>query len=276
MGLFDFFKRSNTEDSEIKKEEPAVKTAAPEVKTAETEVKASDSEDTDSVVKDDDALHESGKQDAEGKKESAHEPVSESIPNAQPASQKLTPEQMAERKAKQEELSRKRDSDGMVLSYLIQRHHEIKTTDSFKSALESLQNCWLWVPMRMQMSPKDAQAMQEARQAGKQYAPKDPVRLVPAMIRTKDGQWIYSSFTNKDEIPKEMTKQFMWVQIPSGKCAQTVAASPDISALIINPNSKSLLLKKELLQKLVKPVNAPGQQAAPDLASEPDMSGYTS
>jgi hypothetical protein len=87
---------------------------------------------------------------------------------------------------------------------------------------------------------------------------------------------VYSSFTNRDEIPKEMTKQFIWVQVPSDKCAQTVVASPQISSMIINPNSKSLLLKKELLEKLVKPVSKPDEQAAKDLASEPDTSGYTS
>jgi hypothetical protein len=237
MGFFDFFKKGNTDGPEVNAE------ASP----AEAE------------------NMQEGLQDTPAPEEAA--------PNA-PV--KFTPEQLAERKAQQEELTKKRDSEGMVLSYLIQRHHEIKTVDSFKSALDSLTNCWLWVPMRMQMSKNDAVALQEAQKTRQKYAPKDPVRLVPALIRTKDGELVYSSFTNRDEIPKEMTKQFIWVQVPSGKCAQTVVASPQISSMIINPNSKSLLLKKELLEKLVKPVSKPDEQAAKDLASEPDTSGYTS
>lgn len=294
MGFFDFFKKGN-KDNEVtadeaigkaKAEEPASpKTEAEEMisessegtvsaDTSEADAHESDAPETDETEVNAEASPAESENMQEGLQDtSAPETPEEAAPNA-PV--KFTPEQLAERKAQQEELTKKRDSEGMVLSYLIQRHHEIKTVDSFKSALDSLTNCWLWVPMRMQMSKNDAAALQEAQKTRQKYAPKDPVRLVPALIRTKDGELVYSSFTNRDEIPKEMTKQFIWVQVPSGKCAQTVVASPQISSMIINPNSKSLLLKKELLEKLVKPVSKPDEQAAKDLASEPDTTGYTS
>ena len=294
MGFFDFFKKGN-KDNEVTADEAIGKAKAEEPASPETEAEEMISESSEGTVSADTSEADAHESDApetdetevnaeaspaesenmqEGLQDtSAPETPEEAAPNA-PV--KFTPEQLAERKAQQEELTKKRDSEGMVLSYLIQRHHEIKTVDSFKSALDSLTNCWLWVPMRMQMSKNDAVALQEAQKTRQKYAPKDPVRLVPALIRTKDGELVYSSFTNRDEIPKEMTKQFIWVQVPSGKCAQTVVASPQISSMIINPNSKSLLLKKELLEKLVKPVSKPDEQAAKDLASEPDTTGYTS
>lgn len=294
MGFFDFFKKGN-KDNEVTADEAIGKAKAEEPASPETEAEEMISESSEGTVSADTSEADAHESDApetdetevnaeaspaesenmqEGLQDtSAPETPEEAAPNA-PV--KFTPEQLAERKAQQEELTKKRDSEGMVLSYLIQRHHEIKTVDSFKSALDSLTNCWLWVPMRMQMSKNDAVALQEAQKTRQKYAPKDPVRLVPALIRTKDGELVYSSFTNRDEIPKEMTKQFIWVQVPSGKCAQTVVASPQISSMIINPNSKSLLLKKELLEKLVKPVSKPDEQAAKELASEPDTTGYTS
>lgn len=294
MGFFDFFKKGN-KDNEVTADEAIGKAKAEEQASPETEAEEMISESSEGTVSADTSEADAHESDApetdetevnaeaspaesenmqEGLQDtSAPETPEEAAPNA-PV--KFTPEQLAERKAQQEELTKKRDSEGMVLSYLIQRHHEIKTVDSFKSALDSLTNCWLWVPMRMQMSKNDAVALQEAQKTRQKYAPKDPVRLVPALIRTKDGELVYSSFTNRDEIPKEMTKQFIWVQVPSGKCAQTVVASPQISSMIINPNSKSLLLKKELLEKLVKPVSKPDEQAAKELASEPDTTGYTS
>ena len=294
MGFFDFFKKGN-KDNEVTADEAIGKAKAEEPASPETEAEEMISDSSEGTVSADTSEADAHESDApetdetevnaeaspaesenmqEGLQDtSAPETPEEAAPNA-PV--KFTPEQLAERKAQQEELTKKRDSEGMVLSYLIQRHHEIKTVDSFKSALDSLTNCWLWVPMRMQMSKNDAAALQEAQKTRQKYAPKDPVRLVPALIRTKDGELVYSSFTNRDEIPKEMTKQFIWVQVPSGKCAQTVVASPQISSMIINPNSKSLLLKKELLEKLVKPVSKPDEQAAKELASEPDTTGYTS
>ena len=287
MGFFDFFKKGN-KDNEVKAEEAAGTTIAAESAAPETGAGKAISENSEGAVSADISEADAPVADTEAassetevsQKESPNMSTGDSQavnPEQETdAPQKLTPEQLAERKAQQEELTKKRDSEGMVLSYLIQRHHEIKTVDSFKSALDSLTNCWLWVPMRMQMSKNDAVALQEAQKTRQKYAPKDPVRLVPALIRTKDGELVYSSFTNRDEIPKEMTKQFIWVQVPSGKCAQTVVASPQISSMIINPNSKSLLLKKELLEKLVKPVSKPDEQAAKELASEPDTTGYTS
>lgn len=266
MGFFDFFRKGNKEDAQ-----PAVEGTTGATAIENAEEAAADTEAENAA---EEQTAEAPAEDAQAGESDA--PAGNASGNAGPAPQKFTPEQIAARKAKQNELTQKRDSEGMVLSYLIQRHHEISTVDSFKSVLESLQTCWLWVPMRMQVSKTDAVNMQVARQQGKKYSPKDPVKLVPSLIKTKDGQLVYSSFTNRDEIPKELTKQFIWVQVPSGQCAQAVVTAPNISAMVINPNSKSLLLKKELLQKLVKPVKTPEQQQAQDLASEPDTSGFTS
>lgn len=279
MGLFDFFKKKNK--SEVIEEEQGVdSTAAVEEAAAEAENNVNDTAE-EAATEAAQAVGETESGAAEEELQLAEEsagveeaPVPQDEPN--PVRPEIIPEQQAELKKKREEEEKKREEEGKVLSFLIDRHNDQRSGESLQTCIKALSTSWLWVPMRMQMSKNDAAALQEAQKTGQKYAPKDPVRLVPALIRTKDGELVYSSFTNRDEIPKEMTKQFIWVQVPSGKCAQTVVASPQISSMIINPNSKSLLLKKELLEKLVKPVSKPDEQAAKDLASEPDTTGYTS
>lgn len=306
MGLFDFFKKKKPdsveaeermpepqetqvdtdveviqeeaeESPDVQAEEAQSMEETAQVEQTEENVQSEQTEETNSAESASDNapasdVHEaqSGPASASGVQEAQHGPA--------PGQHRppLTPEEMAKKRAEQEELTKKRDGEGMVLSYLIQRHHDMRNGDSFKSVLESLTTCWLWVPMRMQVSKADALAMEAARKEGRKYAPKDQVRLAPSLIRTKDGQLVFSTYTNRDEIPKDMQKQFIWVQMPSGQCGRNVLINPSINAMVINPTGKSLLLKRELLEKLMKPVRTPEQQAEQDLASQPDTTGYTS
>ena len=147
--------------------------------------------------------------------------------------------------------------------------------------LQCLTTCWLWVPMIMQLSKEDAAAIQSARQSGRKVTPKDRVRLVPAMLKARDGKMIYSTFSNREEIPADLQKKFVWVQMQSGQCARNVVANSGIEAMVVNPNSKSLLLKRDLLEKIVKPLNESTTRNTQtsdtdDLAKEPDTTGYTS
>ena len=153
MGFFDFFKKGN-KDNEVTADEAVGSSIAEESAVPETEAEKTISESSEGAVSAD-----TSESDATGlstpaadfETASAETEVSQKeLQNmssgegqavtpeqaAADAPQKLTPEQLAERKAKQEELTKKRDSEGMVLSYLIQRHHEVKTVDSFKSALD--------------------------------------------------------------------------------------------------------------------------------------------
>lgn len=282
MGIFDFFKKKDADGNEAEralKESPEGKGSddRPAEDLAGESGQNPDEKDIETAEAAGGPTEEvTGESTAEEMGESAAESGAGSMGG--PAA--LTPEQMAERKAKQEELTRKRDEDGKVLAYLIDRHHEMKNADSFKTVLQSLTTCWLWVPMIMQLSKEDAMAMQAARQNGQKAVPKDRVRLVPAMLKARDGKMIYSTFSNREEIPEDLQKKFIWVQMQSGQCARNVVANSGIEAMVVNPNSKSLLLKRDLLEKIVKPLEDPAQKAktsdSDDLTKEPDTAGYTS
>lgn len=160
----------------------------------------------------------------------------------------------SEEMAKREELIRKRDEEGKVLAYLIQHHHDVKTVESLQAALKSFMTCWLWVPMCPQFSELDTKAMQTAMAEGRKVEPKDPVKFVPSHLTLNDGQLVYPAFSNRDEIPKAISQKFVWQQMSAAQYAYAVVRNRAISAMIINPHSKNLRLKRELLEKLVKPV----------------------
>ena len=283
MGIFDFFKKKDADGNEA---EMALKESAEEKESDDQP--AEDLADGAGQNPDEtgaDTAEAAGGPTEEVPGESTAEEMGESAAEsgAEPMEGpvKLTPEQIAERKAKQEELTKKRDEDGKVLAYLIDRHHEMKNAESFKTVLQSLTTCWLWVPMIMQLSKEDAAAIQAARQSGRKVTPKDRVRLVPAMLKSRDGKMIYSTFSNREEIPADLQKKFVWVQMQSGQCARNVVANSGIEAMVVNPNSKSLLLKRDLLEKIVKPLNESTTRNAQtsdtdNPAKEPDTTGYTS
>ncbi|MDO4804968.1 MAG: SseB family protein [Lachnospiraceae bacterium] len=274
MGLFDFFKKKNKEEvgTPVEEASRAEQTADSNEAAAKPEmmgdtdqeagmagqVSAGGQEADGAAATPTSAeAQEAGAADqpfAGGQAAAGQQPFAGTQAAGGAAAQPLTPEQLAARKAEQEELARKRDEDGKVLAYLIDRHHELKTKESFQAAIKSLTEVFLCVPMRMQFSSSDTAAMQAAKQEGRKVEPKDPVRLAPSLMKTKEGELIYAAFSNRDEIPKELQNKFVWVQMPSGQCAHFVVINKNISAMVINPHSKSLVLKRDLLEKLVKPV----------------------
>ena len=252
MGLFDFFKKKNK--SEVIEEEQSTNSAAAvEDVTAEEENNVSDAVEA----------AEEAVQEAEEAEQTAEEKTAEEAPapQAAPDSVKpvLTPEQQAELKKKREEEEKKREEDGKVLSFLIDRHNDQRSGESLQTCIKALSTSWLWVPMRIQMSNEDAEAVRNAGK-GMKVRPKDPVKLRPELLKNKDGKVFMPVFATKDEVPEDMRKRFVWVQMPSGQCGLYVLQNQQVGALIVNPFSKGLVLQRELLSKILKPA-APAQEA---------------
>ena len=256
MGLFDFFKKKNK--SEVIEEEQSTNSAAAvEDVTAEAENDVSDAvEAAEEAVQE---AEEAGQTAEEKKAEEA--PAPQAAPD--PAKPVLTPEQQAELKKKREEEEKKREEDGKVLSFLIDRHNDQRSVESLQTCIKALSTSWLWVPMRMQMSNEDAEAIRSAGKGAK-VRPKDPVKLRPELLKNKDGKVFMPVFATKEEVPEDMRKRFVWVRMPSGQCGLYVLQNQQVGALIVNPFSKGLVLQRELLSKILKPAPPAQEAVRPD------------
>ena len=256
MGLFDFFKKKNK--SEVIEEEQSTNSAAAvEEVTAETE-----NDMNDAVEAAEEAVQEAEEAEQTAEEETAAEaPAPQAAPN--PVNPVLTPEQQAELKKKREEEEKKREEDGKVLSFLIDRHNDQRSGESLQTCIKALSTSWLWVPMRIQMSNEDADAVRNAGK-GVKVRPKDPVKLRPELLKNKDGKVFMPVFATKDEVPEDMRKRFVWVRMPSGQCGLYVLQNQQVGALIVNPFSKGLVLQRELLSKILKPVPPAQEAVRPD------------
>ena len=264
MGLFDFFKKKNK--SEVIEEEQGMdSTAAVEEAAAEAENDVNDTAEeaaeeaaqavgeTESGAAEEELVNESvGVEEATGPQDA---------PN--PVRPEITPEQQAELKKKREEEEKKREEEGKVLSFLIDRHNDQRSGESLHTCIKALSTSWLWVPMRMQMSNEDAEAIRNAGK-GVKVRPKNPVKLRPELLKNKEGKVFMPTFATKEEVPEDMRKRFMWVRMPSGQCGLYVLQNQQVGALIVNPFSKGLVLQRELLSKILKPVPRAEEEIKPD------------
>ena len=232
MGLFDFFKKKNK--SEVIEEEQSTNSAAAvEEVTAETE-----NDMNDAVEAAEEAVQEAEEAEQTAEEETAAEAhAPQAAPN--PVNPVLTPEQH------------------------IDRHNDQRSGESLQTCIKALSTSWLWVPMRIQMSNEDADAVRNAGK-GVKVRPKDPVKLRPELLKNKDGKVFMPVFATKEEVPEDMRKRFVWVQMPSGQCGLYVLQNQQVGALIVNPFSKGLVLQRELLSKILKPVPPAQEAVRPD------------
>ncbi len=266
MGLFDFFKKKNK--SEVIEEEQGMdSTAAVEEAAAEAENNVNDTAE-EAATEAAQAVEETESGAAEEELQLAEEsagmeeaPVPQDKPN--PVRPEITPEQQAELKKKREEEEKKREEEGKVLSFLIDRHNDQRSGESLHTCIKALSTSWLWVPMRMQMSNEDAEAIRNAGK-GVKVRPKNPVKLRPELLKNKEGKVFMPTFATKEEVPEDMRKRFMWVRMPSGQCGLYVLQNQQVGALIVNPFSKGLVLQRELLSKILKPVSRAQEEVKPD------------
>ena len=99
---------------------------------------------------------------------------------------------------------------------------------------------------------------------GVKVRPKNPVKLRPELLKNKEGKVFMPTFATKEEVPEDMRKRFMWVRMPSGQCGLYVLQNQQVGALIVNPFSKGLVLQRELLSKILKPVSRAQEEVKPD------------
>lgn len=151
----------------------------------------------------------------------------------------------------------KREDSARVLGYFIERYDSEKTVANLQNCLNNFTDVWLWVPMRMQFSTSDAVGFKTQTMARK-YVPKDPVRLVPELLKAPNGDVLYFSFTSRDEITEQFMQKYVWMQMPSLQCSVFIAKHPEITAIVINPFSKNLALKRDFMMKVIKKKNPDG------------------
>lgn len=153
----------------------------------------------------------------------------------------------------------KREDKARVLAYFIERYESEKTVANLESCLKNFVDVWLWVPMRMQFSASDAAGL-KAQTADKKYVPKDPVRLVPELLKLQNGDVLYFSFTSRDEISDEFLQKYVWMQMPSIQCATFIAKHSVVTAIVVNPFSKNIALKRDFMMKYMKSNNPDGKK----------------
>ncbi len=246
MGLFDRFRK--------KEEVPAEE----EVKTvAENEEEAAPEQVEETAAPEEAAAEE----EAAPAEEAAPEPAPAPAPVPQgPRMKPLTKEQME-----------KNEENGKVLTYLIERHHELKNKDSLLTVMKGLEGTKVWVPMHILISKSDLEAM-KAAEGKTPVKPKDPVRFVPDSLKNKNGARLYPCFTTLEEIPADYKKRFQWTLVDTAECIIQVVRNERLSALIINPFTKNFTLRREALEKMVvvKPkADGNAENASAALPEEP-------
>jgi hypothetical protein len=151
----------------------------------------------------------------------------------------------------------KREDSARVLGYFIERYDADKTVANLQNCMNNFMDVWLWVPMRMQFSTKDAAGF-KTQTMERKYVPKDPVRLVPELLKAPNGDVLYFSFTSRDEISESFMQKYVWMQMPSLQSSIFIAKHPEVTAIVINPFSKNLALKRDFMMKVVKKKNPDG------------------
>ena len=151
----------------------------------------------------------------------------------------------------------KREDSARVLGYFIERYDSDKTVANLQNCMNNFMDVWLWVPMRMQFSSADAAGL-KTQTMSRKYVPKDPVRLVPELLKAPNGDVLYFSFTSRDEISEEFMQKYVWMQMPSLQCSVFIAKHPEVTAIVINPFSKNLALKRDFMMKVIKKKNPDG------------------
>jgi len=151
----------------------------------------------------------------------------------------------------------KREDSARVLGYFIERYDSDKTVANLQNCMNNFMDVWLWVPMRMQFSASDASGL-KTQTMQRKYVPKDPVRLVPELLKAPNGDVLYFSFTSRDEISESFMQKYVWMQMPSLQCSVFIAKHPEVTAIVINPFSKNLALKRDFMMKVIRKKNPDG------------------
>ena len=152
-----------------------------------------------------------------------------------------------------------REDKARVLGYYIERYNNDKTLPNLQNCLKSYAETWLWVPMRMQFSRGDAEGL-KSQTPERKYIPKDPVRLVPELLRNPNGDVLYFAFTSRDEISEPFMQKYVWMQMPSTHCGVFLVKHSEIAALVINPFTKNLALKRDFITNALRKTKPDGNE----------------
>ena len=79
---------------------------------------------------------------------------------------------------------------------------------------------------------------------------KAPNQPVPCFLKSSGGEQFLAVYTSREQIPREPKSQAI-LSMPFPACNEIVVKPElNLTGMVINPFSKSLVLKKELVEKL--------------------------
>ncbi|WP_295631810.1 SseB family protein, partial [uncultured Intestinimonas sp.] len=93
--------------------------------------------------------------------------------------------------------------NGKVLCYLKLRFLEdIGDEQAMAALLSCLRDSNVWVPCQVRMEAEDLEQFQAAK-AGEIITTQEETRLVPDILRAKDGALYFPMFSQREQIPEE-------------------------------------------------------------------------
>lgn len=148
------------------------------------------------------------------------------------------------------------------LEQLIEAYLKEPGQENFEALVSTMHSSSFLLPAMLPNTP-EIQAMKKAAKEnpGQQVKLPEGVVPIPSIVRNKEGITCVPIYTSSDQIPAE-PKHDMVMRMPFKSCS-TLALDPNIGAsgILINPFSKSIFLKKELLEAIQK-AEVPNPQGA--------------
>lgn len=147
------------------------------------------------------------------------------------------------------EASDRKEDNGKVLEYLIEKHHVERSEASMMSVIHALQESNVWVPMTVKLSEEDVQALMNVKKS-EMVTTKNGMKMQPAMLKTQDDEWYYPVFTSKEQAPEAYRKGISMVNLSFRQYAMAALNNPNIKGMVVNAFEKSFVLPKDFLMAM--------------------------
>lgn len=138
----------------------------------------------------------------------------------------------------------------LVCNYLMENEKGERMT-KILNILSFLQNTTVWVPCSAKYSDRDVQKFLSAKK-GDVITTEDEMRMKPDILKNEAGNLYFPVFSTKDEAPESYAKNFSWMNMSFVQCCNLVKSHAETDEIIINAYSNSLVIKKELIDIVLK------------------------
>lgn len=123
---------------------------------------------------------------------------------------------------------------------LIEAFHKNQNNETYKAVLDALFPASVFVPM----TPVP----------GSENKDEKTMKFTPAFVQNRDGEKLFSAFSDKSQITEEYRNKFSSVTMPFGAACSLAAKIPDCEKIIVNPFTKPFVINKELVENVAKAV----------------------